>query len=63
MILDYLKLEEIVARAFLPFGSTDAPLLINKSIIEIAKKRGLKSTSRLRVDIDFDDWLSHPSNA
>ncbi|KAG1729570.1 NADP-dependent oxidoreductase domain-containing protein [Suillus lakei] len=44
-LLDYLKSKKIVPQAYSPLGSTDAPLLTDESATEIAKKRGLKSTS------------------
>jgi glycerol 2-dehydrogenase (NADP+) len=40
-----MKSKKIVPQAYSPLGSTDAPLLTDESATEIAKKRGLKSTS------------------
>ncbi|KAG2142349.1 NADP-dependent oxidoreductase domain-containing protein [Suillus clintonianus] len=44
-LLDYLKSKKIVPQAYSPLGSTNAPLLTDETATEIAKKRGLKSTS------------------
>ncbi|KAG1852490.1 NADP-dependent oxidoreductase domain-containing protein [Suillus subluteus] len=44
-LLDYLKSMKIVPQAYSPLGSTGAPLLTDEFATEIAKKRGLKSTS------------------
>ncbi|KAG0695372.1 NADP-dependent oxidoreductase domain-containing protein [Suillus ampliporus] len=44
-LIDYLKSKKIVPQAYSPLGSTDSPLLADERATEIAKKRGLKSTS------------------
>lgn len=44
-LLDYLKSKNIVPQAYSPLGSTNSPLLTDETATEIAKKRGLKSTS------------------
>ncbi|KAG2134031.1 NADP-dependent oxidoreductase domain-containing protein [Suillus bovinus] len=44
-LLDYLKSKNIVPQAYSPLGSTNSPLLTDECATEIAKKRGLKSTS------------------
>jgi diketogulonate reductase-like aldo/keto reductase len=44
-LLDYLKSKNIIPQAYSPLGSTNSPLLTDESATEIAKKRGLKSTS------------------